>query len=89
MTDTVLSFACPRCSIGTPIFGGSCIVCNNLNEPTAKLLKELVEKKAAVEEERDALRLNLRMARDNFMAATEILRAENREMREALAKVAP
>jgi uncharacterized coiled-coil protein SlyX len=51
MNETIMpeSAGCPRCGIGTPIFGDSCIVCCAVNDSIASLIKELLARKLAAE----------------------------------------
>jgi hypothetical protein len=48
-SDTVGYPKCPRCGIGTPIFGDHCIVCCTVNDSIASLIKELLTQKLATE----------------------------------------
>jgi hypothetical protein len=55
---------CPRCSIGTPIFGDHCIVCVHVPDAIAALIKEIQAKRAVAESA-------LRAARAELAAMTE------------------
>jgi hypothetical protein len=48
MSESVIP-GCPRCGIGKPIFGDSCIVCFTMPEPHAALLKQVLEHRLAAE----------------------------------------